>query len=134
MYQRILKYRLFQYGMWRESEEKYGTIYEDRTGSIELLRFLNPVDNYEKVSAVDGVMLITQQDLKWREDIFNGWHFYDISHCMEFNRKKLEIVVPKQDEPWCFHDCGVTDITVEYEFYRQRFLDEYAVDIFRWKR
>ena len=36
------------------------------------------------VLAVDGHLLATQYDLLWREDLFDGWHFYDLSQCMEF--------------------------------------------------
>ena len=30
------------------------------------------------VSAVDGLLIATQYDLPWREDLFDGWDFYDI--------------------------------------------------------
>lgn len=31
------------------------------------------------VEAIDGFLMATQYDLSWREDLFNGWDFYDVS-------------------------------------------------------
>lgn len=30
---------------------------------------------YEQVEAVDGLLIATQEDLPWREDLFTGWDF-----------------------------------------------------------
>ena len=34
------------------------------------------------VEAVDGLLIATHGDVIWREDLFDGWDFYDISQCM----------------------------------------------------
>lgn len=39
---------------------------------------------YIKVSAIDGLFMATQYDIKWREDLLDGFHFYDVSQCFEF--------------------------------------------------
>ena len=66
-----------------------------------------------------------QPDLPWREDIFNGWHFYDISQSIEFAKKGYKIIVPNQNDPWCIHDCGITLVGEEYDKYRNLLLKEY---------
>lgn len=62
---------------------------------------------------------------EWREDIFDGWDFYDISQCMEFQKAGFQVVILNQKEPWCYHDNTYSKMT-EYEFYRERFCQEYA--------
>ena len=31
--------------------------------------------NVEEADGLDGVLLAMQRDVRWREDIFDGWHF-----------------------------------------------------------
>lgn len=57
------------------------------------------------------MLIATQYDVRWREDIFKKWHFYDRSICMEFRRKGYKCVVPNTDEAWCIHDCGASDLS-----------------------
>lgn len=59
------------------------------------------------VEVVDGLMMVTQYDLPWREDILTGWDFYDVSQCLEFRRAGYQIVVPGQASAWYIHDCEV---------------------------
>ena len=47
----------------------------------------NPEGIYEEVECVDGLMIATQYDIPWREDIFDNWHLYDTSHCFEMRRR-----------------------------------------------
>lgn len=77
-----------------------------------------------EVEAVDGLLIATQYDLPWREDLFDGWDFYDISQCMEFLRAGYKVVVPEQKEAWCYHDCGYCKMK-DYDKYRSRFCEEY---------
>lgn len=80
--------------------------------------------NSMEVEAVDGLLIATQYDLPWREDLFDGWDFYDISQCMEFLRAGYKVVVPEQEEAWCYHDNGECKMT-DYDKYRSRFCEEY---------
>lgn len=116
--------------IWWESTHKYGKVYESHTGKIEQLAFNNVENDYEEVKAIDGLIIITQYDLPWREDIFDGWHFYDVSQSVEFNMAGYKVVVPKQEECWCTHDCGLVNTKNDYEMYRNIFLDEYSKKIF----
>lgn len=101
------------------------------TGKI-LHNCVPPIEEYEtkdrifsEVQAVDGLLIATQYDIPWREDIFDGWDFYDISQCMEFARAGLKAVVPVQERPWCYHDNQYSKMT-HYHHYRKLFIREYA--------
>lgn len=77
-----------------------------------------------EVEAVDGLLMVTQYDIHWRTDLFDGWHYYDISQCMEMKRKGYKVVVPFQNQPWCYHDNTCADLTGYYDSYK-RFTAEY---------
>lgn len=79
-----------------------------------------PVD----VEAVDGLLLATQHDVRWREDLFDGWDFYDISECFEMRRAGYRVVVPYQDSPWCYHDNTYSKM-LNYYKYCERAVGEY---------
>lgn len=82
-------------------------------------------DGMWKVEAVDGLMMITSVDVPWREDLFDGWDFYDVSQSFEMRKRGYEIVVPVQKQPWVLHDDGVLNLR-NYDKYRHVFLREYA--------
>jgi len=79
----------------------------------------------EEVALADGFLLATQADLPWREDLFPGWHFYDVSQCMEFRKKGFKVAVPRQREPWCLHDCGPVRTGYAFAEARERFCRTY---------
>ncbi len=57
-----------------------------------------------EVEVVDGLLLATQYDIPWRDDLFDGWDCYDMSQCFEMKRAGYKVVVPYQEKPWCYHD------------------------------
>lgn len=116
--------------IWWEANERYGQVFENHSGVMNLLSFSDSEREYEEVKAIDGLIMITQYDLPWREDIFDGWHFYDVSQSVEFELNGYKVVVPKQEYPWCIHDCGLVNTENGYEEYREKFLDEYSKKIF----
>ena len=59
-----------------------------------------------EVEAVDGILIATQYDLPWREDLFTHFDFYDISQSFEMRKAGYKVIVPYQREPWVIHDCG----------------------------
>jgi|GEM_PF-309796 len=113
-------------GVWEESTHKYGEVYESHTGKMELLQLNKVESNYEEVKVIDGFIIITQYDIPWREDIFDGWYFYDVSQSIEFASKGYKVVIPEQEEVWCIHDCGILNVKNGYESYRNIFLEEYS--------
>lgn len=59
------------------------------------------------VTAVDGLLIATQYDVQWREDLFQKFDFYDASQGCEFIKSGYKVLVPYQgDIPWVIHDCG----------------------------
>ncbi|WP_094605996.1 hypothetical protein SPSIL_050830 [Sporomusa silvacetica DSM 10669] len=116
-------------GVWWESGYNFGKVYESHTGLMRLLSFRNVESEFKEVQCIDGLIMITQYDIPWREDIFNGWHFYDLSQSLEFIRAGYKVVVPRQYKPWCIHDCGLVNVSNGYHIYRQIFLNEYRKDL-----
>lgn len=110
--------------VWWNSHNVYGWVYEIRKSPMRDVVTRNPVGEYEEVSLLDGLILITQYDIPWREDIFDGWHFYDISQSIEFLKASKKVIVPKQSIPWVIHDCGENNLT-NYDLYRERLYKEY---------
>lgn len=117
-------------GLWREGCSNWGKVYESRTGSMELLSFQEVQGDYQSVQAVDGFVLATQYDIPWREDIFDGWDFCDLSQCAEYIRAGYHVGIPRQDRCWVIHDCGTVNVGFGFEQYRQRFIETYAKDLF----
>lgn len=79
---------------------------------------------HKEVEAIDGLLMATQYDLPWREDIFKGFDFYDISQCMEFRRAGYKIAVPAQKTNWVIHVCGAPTFW-HYNENREILLQEY---------
>lgn len=77
-----------------------------------------------EVDAVDGLLVATQYDIPWREDLFQGWDYYDISQCYEFHRQGRKVVVPKQEGYWCYHDNKFSRLA-DYDRWRKKFVAEY---------
>lgn len=116
--------------IWWESEKKFGKIYDSHNGKIELLEFSENSNKIESLEAIDGVIMITQYDIKWRKELFDGWHFYDISQSIEFILKGYKVITTNQVEPWCIHDCGLkSQITKGFDKNRKIFIEEYADEI-----
>lgn len=92
-----------------------------------IMDFSNAEGIAQQVEAVDGLLMATQYDVEWREDLFDGWDFYDVSQCMEFLRAGYRVVVPKQEDAWCYHDNSYSRLK-KYFVYQQKFATEY-IDI-----
>ena len=85
--------------------EHFGALVENRgNDTITYSHYSRKMD--EKVLHIDGLLMMTCVDIPWRDDIFHGWHLYDVSQSLEMDRKGYEIYVPYMKEPWVIHDCG----------------------------
>jgi len=115
---------------------KTGTMWEgNRFGSFYRLqeyldkgivhRFFPFETGYMEVEAVDGLLMATQYDLPWREDLFQKWDFYDVSQSFEFLKAGYKVVVPGQSPEWYIHDCGTINL-FHYDKERKKFLKYYA--------
>lgn len=74
-------------------------------------RFFPMQQGYMEMEAVDGLLMATQYDLPWREDVFTKWDFYDVSQSFEFRKAGYKVVVPGQEKEWYIHDCGKVNLT-----------------------
>ena len=81
-------------------------------------------DGLYDVDYLNGMIIITDRDLPWREDLFDGWDFYDASQGMEFKKKGYRVVVPEQRLAWCLHEEG-NFTRWSYDRYRRIFINEY---------
>ncbi len=91
---------------------------------MELDLFQISEKEYIEVNAVDGLIMITQYDIPWREDFLDGWDFYDISQSLEMKKNGYKVAVPYQKTAWCYHDCGVSKLKT-YDDYRKKMIGEY---------
>lgn len=82
--------------------------------------------HYFEVEAVDGFLMATQYDLPWREDVFKGWDFYDVSQSYEFRNHGYKVATPHQNPPWCLHDDGFLNLKDYYKT-RRLFRETYQV-------
>ncbi|WP_345943253.1 glycosyltransferase [Bacillus cereus group sp. N6] len=73
--------------------------------------------------------MVTQYDVRWREEWFDGFHFYDTSQSLEFKKNGYLIGVPFQQTAWSKHGenfKGDYQLDyVEYERNRQVFVNKY---------
>ena len=87
-------------GKWWCAENRLGKVihlFEDYSFFENVFGIRN--EPFSKVKLIDGMLIATQYDIKWREDLFDGWHFYDVSQSMEFIKNNYYVVVP--NEPYC---------------------------------
>lgn len=111
-------------GVWWEAKNLFGKVVEYRQ-TFRVLNFGDPAGRFAKVQAVDGLIMITQFDVPWREDLFTGFHFYDTSQSLEFLRAGYRVAVPAQVDPWCLHWCGNEFASEDYKRYLEVFTQNY---------
>ena len=66
-------------GTWRRTGEILADIIFDSGYS----QFARVEGDYAEVIVLDGLLMITQYDVPWREDLFQGWDYYDASQSVE---------------------------------------------------
>ncbi|WP_051625349.1 glycosyltransferase family protein [Butyrivibrio sp. AE2005] len=76
------------------------------------------------VEAIDGLIMISNKKIPWREDLFDGFDFYDISQCTEYIKSGYKVVVPEQSSPWAAHDDGLMKLGL-YNKYRLLYINKY---------
>ena len=76
------------------------------------------------VDAVDGLLMATQYDIAWREDLFVNFDFYDVSQSFEMRKAGYHIVVPYQKTPWVIHDSSFAKLNY-YDKNRKIALETY---------
>lgn len=77
------------------------------------------------VKAIDGMLMATQYDIAWREDLDLGWDFYDVTQSIEYLLKNLRIGLLSAQKPLLIHDCGPSKL-ISYDDKRKIVLNEYS--------
>ena len=118
-------------GVWWDGLRIYGRVlHACEPESVTDSHCDEPNGDYQIVEAVDGFFIATQHDLTWRDDLFDGWHFYDTSQCMEFKRAGYKVVVPNQTKDfWCIHCPKEKPLEPKYHKYQKIFLREYGAEL-----
>lgn len=111
--------------MWNKG--RVWTMYGENNSDSDKCELYSKIGSYRCVSveAIDGLLMATQYDCLWREDIFKEFDFYDASQSMEFIRKGYKVVVPILNKPVCVHDDGVILGLINYDNNRQKYLKTY---------
>lgn len=107
-----------------QNSKRIGKVFTDFVYKCGLYSFGNFHSAYQQAMVIDGLLMATQYDIPWREDLFPGFHFYDASQSLEFLKAGYQVVVPRQNTPWCYHDNDITNHS-NYEHYRRIFEQEY---------
>lgn len=114
--------------MWQlsDKEDMREYLYQDAIMDIKESRSIVTNGFVEEADALDGILIATSQDCKWREDLFTHWHFYDISQCYEFRRAGKKVGVINPDKMWLMHETTMRkDPNNTYEMFRDIFVKEY---------
>lgn len=119
---------------WSDKQNNYknwrGNLYQDLLLNTSKLVTLCRNGRVENAVAIDGIFMATSKDITWREDVFNGWHFYDISQTYEFRRAGYKTVFLNDDKIALLHEVtSKKDPYNKYEEYRQKFLQEYMYEV-----
>jgi hypothetical protein len=118
--------------MWRKSSYAGGVYIPSDTLYQE--EIFDENGKLMKAEAIDGFLTATCEDIPWREDLFDGFDFYDISQSFEFRRYGYDIAVPDQEYAWRVHDDGKIPNLFHYNHYREIFLENYKGDMAAVKR
>ncbi len=102
------------------------------TGKIYYNHMPKMINGYEnrngmhtEVELVDGLLMATQYDIEFREDLLTGFYFYNVSACFEYRRAGYKVVVPKQSECWVYHNDRFHE-RIDFDTYRNKIIDEYG--------
>lgn len=103
-------------------------IYRENNTSIDSLyeKAVYDPSKIVSVEGVDGLLIATSVDMPWREDVFDGWDFYDLSQSREFINAGYKVVVPDYERPFAVHDDGMVLNLTNYDRYRMLFLERYC--------
>ena len=117
-------------GVWWDAMRTYGRVlHACEPECVVETACMEPSGEWLEVEALDGLLLATAVDVPWREDLFDGWHFYDVSQCKELARRGFKTVVPRQDNCWCIHCPKEKPLDKAYKGYNKIFLKEYGKEL-----
>lgn len=118
-------------GIWWDGMRCYGRVlHACEPESVVDSELMEPEGDFVDAETVDGLLIATQYDIPWREDLFTGWHMYDASECREFIRNGYKVAIPNQSAGfWCIHCPKEKPLPSEYKEYQRIFLEEYGKEL-----
>ena len=122
--------QLLPSGCWYKNKISRNRVnlFQDEILNIKHNISVTKVGQYEYADAIDGIFMATSKDIRWREDLFDGWHFYDISQTFEFRKAgyKTVFINDYEDTVALVHEITAKkDPHDLYDKYRTIFLKNY---------
>ena len=120
-------------GVWWNCNpmDKHMCLYQDMVISM----LCSVTESKEKTSVetecLDGVLIATDRDMEWREDLFNNFHFYDVSQSYAFFKKGYKVGVYNNERVGVLHEVSVSKnphTEREYEISRLKFEQKYLME------
>ena len=112
---------------WQSAPEDLRmSLYQDAVLNILSSASVYKQGDMEDAEALDGIFIATSKDVPWREDVFDGWHFYDISQGYEHRKAGNRTCVMNCDDMVIMHETTMKkDPKNLYDVYRELFVKEY---------
>lgn len=108
--------RLPKSGIWfHDGLHSFGKVWEYRGPGIQLplphwnerreriVRFRPVTRPFQPVLVIDGLIMMTQYDITWREDLYDSFLYYEGPQSLEYIKHGYWVAIPYQKEPWCMH-------------------------------
>ena len=122
--------RMTDDGIWWSSDYYFYriNIFQDNLLNVARCTPSHTGGTIDDAAAIDGIFMATCTDIYWREDLFDNWHFYDISQTYEFRKHGLRTVFLNDTDITLLHELSTKPSPVDYyEKYRQIFLNNYDI-------
>lgn len=117
-------------GVWWNCNplDKHLCLYQDTI--LSMLPSVTESSDKEFVPTVclDGVLIATSVDVMWREDLFENFHFYDVSQSYGFHQADYKVGIYNNSRIGVLHEMSVgksAQTEHEYEVSRQKFVREF---------
>ncbi|MGN0513832.1 MAG: glycosyltransferase family protein [Lachnospiraceae bacterium] len=96
-------------GVWWDCslQEMKMCLYQDMVINMFQSTTIPKEQKLVEVETLDGVLLATNTDIRWREDLFTHFHFYDISQTIEFRKRGLHAAVYNNISVGVLHEVSV---------------------------
>lgn len=111
---------------WQQCDHTYGRLcFLNQKGQIIRKVFEKVEGSCQEVDAIGGAVFATQYDLKWREDLFDGWSLFDLAQSYEFRKKGYEVAVLRQEEDYYVQTLPHNGWRDDIAAYRELFCRKY---------
>ena len=108
--------RLPKSGIWfHDGLHSFGKVWEYRGPGSRLplphwnerreriVRFRPVARPFQPVLVIDGLIMMTQYDIPWREELYDSFLYYEGPQSLEYIKHGYWVAIPYQKEPCCMH-------------------------------